>query len=160
MASDSSGPDWFEVYNSSAAPVALSGLKLTNGTAVTTLPALSFIAGHGFERFVADRDLSAGANHVDFKLSSSGETITLVDAANTSIDSVSFGPQTTNISEGRLPDGSATVVAFPGSPTPEEPNAHAITDVVINTLAPDVWLANTTNASDRRRWLVAERQHR
>ncbi|MGI8602442.1 MAG: lamin tail domain-containing protein [Verrucomicrobiales bacterium] len=144
MASDSNGPDWFEVYNTSATPVALGGLKLGNGTATTALPALSFIAGHGFQKFIADRDPGADANHVNFRLSSSGETITLTDAADVAIDTVTFGSQTTDVSQGRLADGTANIISFPGNATPEEPNAKAVTGLVINALAPDVWLLNTT----------------
>jgi len=126
MASLASGDDWFEVYNADPLPVALDGLYLTDDLASRTntrIRALSFVGPKGFLRFVADENLDQGANHADFRLSATGESIFLISANGSSvIDSVTFGPQTTGVSQGRLPDGSATIVSFPNSPSPEESN--------------------------------------
>ena len=81
----------------------------------------------------------------NFKLSSAGETISLSDATGGVVDSITFGPQTTDVSQGRLPDGAAATVFFPGSPTPGEANAQRIAEVVIDALVPDIWLLNPTS---------------
>lgn len=126
MASLASGDDWFELYNPGMLPVALDGLYLTDSLASPTntrLAALSFIAPKGFLKIVADENPDQGASHVDFRLSATGDSIYLVAANGSSvIDSVTFGPQTTDVSQGRLPDGSATIVSFPASPSPEASN--------------------------------------
>ena len=44
LASDASGPDWFEIHNSGPSPVVMSGLVLGNGITSTAIPALSFIS--------------------------------------------------------------------------------------------------------------------
>jgi len=60
--------------------------------------------------------------HTNFKLSAGGEFIALVDADGvTVIDSISFGPQTTDISFGRFPDGANNWSSF--YPTPGNPNS-------------------------------------
>src|SRR5207249_9378704 len=78
MADPASGDDWFEVYNSGARPVSLGGLFFTDDlTKKTVSPVrpLSFIGtgAHGFLRLQADGNADAGADHVNFKLSRSGD---------------------------------------------------------------------------------------
>ena len=130
MASPSSGDDWFELYNSGTQPVSLGGLYLTDTSANKTnslIPAFSFL-GTGVNAYVriwADDNPQNGANHASFKLSGSGEAIGLYSSPQTSgvqIDYIPFGQQTADVSQGRLPDGSANIVSFPGNPTPGDAN--------------------------------------
>lgn len=139
MASPASGDDWFEIYNPDSNPVALAGLYLSDTPstpAITQIPVLSFIAGKGFTRFYADGS-TAGGNHCNFKLSGSGENL-VITASNgaATIDTVTFGAQTTNVSQGRLPDGLASIVLFPGTPSPAKSN-YALAPVVINEAMPN-----------------------
>lgn len=131
-------PDWFEVYNPDPLPVALGGLVLTDQIAVPAtnqaITDLSFVDGRGFVQFIADDELTP-ADNVNFKLSStSGDRIFLYQADRTTlIDSVEFGPQTLNISQGRLPDGSSTIVSFRlDQPTPAASNFLPLPSIVIN----------------------------
>src|SRR5439155_586855 len=48
------------------------------------------------------------------------------------IDPVPVGPQVVGVSQGRLPDGAATIVSFPKSASPEDPNYLPLQSVVIN----------------------------
>ncbi|MBI3867855.1 MAG: lamin tail domain-containing protein [Verrucomicrobia bacterium] len=171
MASASDGPDWFEIYNTGAQPTLLSGLFLSDtadAPANTRIAPLSFIAGGGFRQMIADGSTNQGPRHVGFKLSGSGESVVLSDSTLKIIDAISFGPQTVDVSQGRLPDGSATIVSFPGSNTPEAPNARALGEVVINELLanpiPDqgqfIELANTTSAAqDVSGWWISDDIH-
>jgi hypothetical protein len=59
--------------------------------------------------------------HVSFKLSKSGEAIGLFAADGSTIDAITFGPQTSDVSEGRLPDGGPGIYSMT-IPTPREPN--------------------------------------
>jgi len=157
MASATDGPDWFELYNSAALPVSLGGLYLSDSTANATntrIPALSFLGPHAFRRFIADDDAAKSARHVGFKLRASGDSIFLKDSNRTQLDRVDFGAQTVNISQGRLPDGSGAVVAFPGSASPDAANYLQLPNVVISEvlthslppLRDEIELHNTSDA--------------
>lgn len=141
MANATPFPDWFEIYNTTNLPVALGGLVFTDlpipSPPNRSVPPLSFIVGAGFIQFFADDLATTEADHVDFRLSStSGETLTLYAAdRTTALEQVTFGPQTLNISEGRLPDGGTNFVLFPiNEATPGASNLSAVTNVVVNEL--------------------------
>lgn len=136
MASSSTGNDWFELYNSDSLPVALGGLSLSDDPTQPTkslIPALSFIAARGFQLFWADGNAYLGADHVNFKLSASGESIGLYSGT-TVLDRVTFGQQQTDVSMGRLPDGSTTIVSFTRTASPGESNYMLLTNMVVNEI--------------------------
>lgn len=131
------GSDWFEIYNGGANAVALGGLYLSDSLASPSLtqfeiPALSFIAGHGFARFVADGDPDAGRHHVNFNLDGQGEALRIFSAESGVIDAVSFGGQPANVSSGCLPDGSGEIVDFSEGGTPGGSNFRPHPAVVIS----------------------------
>ena len=135
MASPSVGEDWFELHNPDALPVDLSGAFFTDNAAepqASPVPDLSFLAGEGFLQFWADDLPDDGADHVAFKLSANGETLRLASKTLVPIDSVTFGTQTPDVSEGRLPDGGNQVVKFPDTITPARSNYLPSGKVVIN----------------------------
>ncbi len=140
MADPVSGGDWFELYNPDPNPVALGGLFLSNSIKKdpykSPMPALTFIGSgvQGYQKFVADNDPASGANHVSFKLSKDGDSLGLFPSVGLAIDALSFGPQATGISEGRLPDGSATWVRFADISSPGKSNFLPLTNVVINEI--------------------------
>jgi hypothetical protein len=115
------GSDWIELYNRSTnAPVPLQGIYLGNGTTIFRITSLSFVPAGGFVQLLADE--SPGAGHLDFKLPGSGGVIVLYDQSGEERDRVSYGSQAQGVSQGRLPDGSATVVSFPASASPAASN--------------------------------------
>ena len=107
-------PDWFELYNPSTLPVNLSGLFLTDDVGKLTqyeIPSGVIIPAQGYLVFYADGEPEQGPFHTNFRLSSDGEMVILVDTATRNyqvIDSVSFDAQAPDISVGRLPNGSGT----------------------------------------------------
>lgn len=117
--------DFVEVYNRGDLPVALDGLQLCDAT---TQPdrfqffPLSFIGAHGHARFIADGNPGQGADHLSFKLAAESGLIHLSDATGRTLDVVVYGPQRTDASQGRSPDGADIMVEF-GTPTPAGPNA-------------------------------------
>jgi len=134
MAAPATGDDWFELCNPAASPVSLGGLFFSDSLVNRTesrIPELSFIGAgaQGFQEFKADGNGSKGADHVSFKLSSTGETIALFMAGGTVIDSITFGspsvPQQPDVSQGRYLDASPKVMSFHGSPTPGRSNSLA-----------------------------------
>lgn len=114
-------PDWVELFNrSSSAPVALRGVYLGAGGSIFQIRSLSFLEPGGFVQLFADEE--GGANHVDFKLAAAGSNLSLYDSATTLIESVNYGVQPEAVTQGRLPNGSATIVNFPGSASPGASN--------------------------------------
>lgn len=110
--------DWVELYNGSPVTVDLSGMYLTDDLSSPQKyqipPGVTIPAG-GYLVFWTDDDVSQGPLHTNFKLSVSGESIGLYDSdalGNMPINTLTFGPQTTDISQGRCPDGSDTWVFF------------------------------------------------
>jgi hypothetical protein len=138
MAAPASGSDWFEIHNPNTLPVDLSGLHLTDDLVdrlkYVPFPPRSYLAAglSGYLRIVADNLAVADPDHVDFALSKDGESLGIVDPSGTIIDQYTFGSQQNGVSQGRLPDGSANIVSFPGTASPEESNYLLIPNVVIN----------------------------
>jgi len=142
MAGPITGEDWFEVYNGDSAPVSFAGLAFTDDFGTpnkSPVRPLSFIGlgVHAYVRFWADKSLGAGANHVDFKLSKSGSDLGIGTVAGDLLDALHFGVQSSDISEGRLPDGGATIVSLP-TPSPGLPNSIGTSDTDGDGL-PDSW---------------------
>ncbi len=139
MANPSSGQDYFEVFNPNPQPVDLSRFYLTDTLANRIkhqLPALSYlgVGEDAYQEFVADSLPTSGADHVNFSLAAGGEALGLTHSNLTAIDSISFGPQSAGVSQGRLPDGAAGVVNFPTTPTPGNGNFLPLGNVAINEL--------------------------
>jgi len=137
MANPATGDDYFELFNPNPQPVDISRFYLTDSLTARTkhpLPALSFIGvgQNGFQLFIADGNTTAGADHVNFSLRAQGEDLGLTSAGNVAIDGFSFGAQASGVSAGRLPDGAATIVNFPATPTPGESNFLPLDNVVVN----------------------------
>jgi len=132
-----SGDDWFELFNRDSLPASLSGLFLTDdlslaGLSNTPIAALSFIGGNDWVQWIADGNPGQGRDHARFDLDAEGDSIRLYGSDFTIIDSISFGAQLENVSQGRLPDGGTNVVSFPTTPTPEASNYLPLPDIVIN----------------------------
>ena len=148
----SHGNDWFELYNAASSPVALTGLWLSNLPGipeVTQIPPLSFVAGHGFTVFTAD-GTTAGGNHCNFKLGAGGTSIVLTATDGlTPIDLVTFGAQQVDVTQGRLPDGGATIVSFPLTASPAAsnwlPGPVVINEALTNPGAPFVYAIELLN---------------
>jgi hypothetical protein len=137
MAEPEGGSDWFELCNTADQPVPLDGLFLTDTLADTTqspIPPLSFIGTGAYAclRFVADGSPGSGADHTSFSLKKSGEALGLFSASGVMIDGITFGAQTTGVSQGRFPDGKDTIVSFSGTSSPAESNFLPLTNALIN----------------------------
>jgi hypothetical protein len=161
VAPGSGRQDWFELHNPGGSAVDLSGYFLTDSLTDKTkwaIPASTTIPAHGHLLVWADNHPalnSPGAElHANFALSKNGEAIGLYGAGGVLIDAVTFGAQTTDVSEGRFPDGSATIRAFVTS-TPRaenlvvQPNVPPTLDALGNqVLAEGTLLTFSATASD------------
>ena len=140
--------DWFELFNPSSLPADLTGYYLTDNLSNRfqfQIPAGYIVPTNGFLLVWADNKPSANSTnspylHVSFKLDKSGEAIGLFAPDGTAIDAVVFGAQTSNISEGRYPDGGALRLFMP-TPSPNQPNvlppATSVPTVTAFTLLAD-----------------------
>jgi hypothetical protein len=136
--------DWFELYNPGTNAVDLGGYYLT-GNLTNKTKFLIPNNGHylvppgGY--FLVWADNNSGQNnpsrpelHVNFKLSKAGEAIGLFTSDGMAIDAVTFGAQTTDISEGRFPNGAANRFFMP-TPTPGAANIIPNTAPVLTTIS-------------------------
>ncbi len=131
--------DWFELFNRDVLPVNLGGCVLTDDPSLAgqtnhTIRPLSFVAGGGWLRWVADGNPDEGPDHVPFRLNVLGETLRLYRANFGVVDSVDFGALRPGVAQGRFPDGEAVLVEFPETASPGGPNWLPLGGVVINEL--------------------------
>jgi len=127
---DGNFDDWLELFNPNDFAADLAGYSLadslTNAAARWTMPAGATIPAKGFLLVWADDDTEQnGTNsadlHADFRLGQTGESIGLFAPNGSLVDSVTFGAQTNDLSQGRWPDGGANVYFMP-TPTPRTAN--------------------------------------
>jgi spore coat protein CotH len=119
--------DWIELHNISDHDVDLTGCYLSdepNNPRKWAFPAGTVVPTDGYLIVWADEDGSATPGlHASFKLSADGEEIFLSDTDanfNAILDSVSFGPQSTDRSYGRTADDADVWAVM--DPTPDQPN--------------------------------------
>ncbi len=125
--------DWFELYNAGPTRADLSGYYLTD--TLTQPDQFKIPKGYGIApggRLLVWADNLPALNapdvpdlHVNFQLSAKGEAIGLFAPDGTPVDTVTFGPQTPDVSEGRSPDGGPTLL-FQTQPTPGTANVASL----------------------------------
>jgi hypothetical protein len=122
--------DWFELFNAGPTAVDLSGFTLTDDLGDPnqwTIPNGTTIPAGGYLLVWADQETGqAGASgsdlHANFRLGLEGDNIGLFAPNSDLIDSVTFGPQTNDVSQGRWPDGNSGVFQFMTNSTPRAAN--------------------------------------
>lgn len=119
--------DWIELRNLTGSTVNLTGLFLTDEPANPRkwpFPSGTTIAANGYLLVWADEDgLATPGLHASFKLSASGEQIYLVDTDannNQVLDSITFGVQATDVSDGRTAANADVWSTM--TPTPDAAN--------------------------------------
>lgn len=112
--------DYIEIYNRSGNTIYLGDKYLSDefsNPSKWRLPDVN-LQGHSYFLIWADNETGEGDDHCDFKLSSDGEQLGLFAGVQdyfSVIDTITFGPQSADISFGRLPNGSGdfTLLDFP-----------------------------------------------
>lgn len=115
-------PDWVEIFNPTNAPISMSGYFLTDDLNENDKWAFpdTTIEAEGFLLVWADDDEKEGPMHASFNLSKDGEDLGLYKRNGenfTVVNSLTFGPQTTDVSYARDGDGDGSFV-FREEPTP------------------------------------------
>jgi hypothetical protein len=105
-------PDWIELYNSSNSAINLNGYTATDKIDIPnlwTFPNISIPANSYL--IIAANGENTGLQ-TNFSLSAGGEEIAIFNNQGVLIDHVVFGPQTTDVSYGRITDGATEFVYF------------------------------------------------
>jgi hypothetical protein len=143
--------DFVELYNPQPWPVALGGLYISDNPLSWPnrhpISGQSYLPAFGFQRFFADGNAAQGADHLNFQLESQQGFIGLFQADLTPIDVVAYGSQRPDISQGRSPNGSATIVFF-DQPTPGAPNPLAVTTPTGGALVINEVLASNASLAE------------
>ena len=123
---DGSYEDWVELYNTSSTAINLQGYGLSDLSTNPfqwVFPEYWMEPGEHLLIWCSDKNRT-DVNfplHTNFKISSSGETITLTNSSGVTVDSYPAVVIPQNYTYGRQTDGSPTLVIFP-EPTPGESN--------------------------------------
>lgn len=118
--------DWIEITNISGSMIGLKGRYLTDNLSRPNkwaLPDTTLPPG-GMLLIWADDQAGQGRFHAPYKLDKAGEAVGIFDSTAGGfvvMDSVTYGPQETDISWGRHPDGRGAFTAM-HQPTPGLPN--------------------------------------
>lgn len=133
---DGDRQDWVELYNGTAAAVNLAGYGLSDDATLPfkwVFPAQVMAPGSYLliycsdkNRIVVDQPL-----HTNFKISSAGETITLTSAASLTVDQVPATAIPSDISFGRMPNGTGPFLFF-SAITPGAQNGTTAYNEILN----------------------------
>ncbi len=126
---DASGafPDWIELFNTSSTDVPMGSYAISDAAGQPLKHLLSddlVIPAGGYLMLFADGDVDQGPNHLSFRLRVNGEDLVLSRLVNSSaeiVDIHQYGEQLTDISEGRLPNGTGAFTEL-GTASPEAAN--------------------------------------
>ena len=119
-------PDWIELYNGGELAINLVGYVISDGDNSYTFSEKILEVGTHLLVFASDKDAIIGNEiHLNFKLSSEGETLTLFNPAGMEIDNISFPEIEEDISYGRQEDGADDWQFF-SVPTPATNNGEGL----------------------------------
>ena len=110
--------DWVEIYNAGSSSVWLGDKYLSDDYLTPNkwqMPDMEIHPGE-FKLFWCDGETWEGLNHTGFKLDADGEEIGIFDSetnAFAQIDFVEFGIQQSNVSIGRIPNGTGAIAVLP-----------------------------------------------
>ena len=129
LANPSAGEDdWLELKNLDATkPIVLTELIVEKSGEPYRISAPSAIAASSWVRLYCN----TGAKRADailLQLPATGATLTLKTSVNTVIHTLTYAAQTSNVSQGLLPDGTGTTTTL-GYPSPGAANHLALTNV-------------------------------
>lgn len=110
--------DWIELYNPTSNTIRLVGMYLSDDVSNYTkwdFPDTVTIAPNSYIAVWCDDDTDQPGLHANFKLSASGETITLAYDDTQALEQYTYGNQTTDVSMGRCANGVGGFIQMPTS---------------------------------------------
>jgi hypothetical protein len=113
--------DYIELYNPEPYPIELGGYALSDEPFdipfMSVMAPLTFLDARGFLLLTADGDSAAGPDHLSFRLSAVQEHVAVVNPHGELLDQVFYFPQTADVSQGLVTDGTEPYV-FMDLPSP------------------------------------------
>lgn len=109
---DGDASDWIELYNNTSQVIPLEGFSISDGNEEWIFPQVDLIPNDFLMLFASAKNRNSGEIHLNFKISSSGETLTLRNASQSVIDELDPVPVVTDHSYGRANDGSEVLGEF------------------------------------------------
>lgn len=138
---DGKPEDWFELYNASGTAIDLGGYYLTDDITDTNkfvIPGGTVVGPWSFRVIWADNDDEDNGPgidlHVNFGLGRTGDAIHIYSPGGSLVDSVTFGLQRTDVSQGRWPDSGTMICDMQGA-TPGSSNIALLVTSVRNTVS-------------------------
>ena len=130
---DGAASDWIELYNPTAAPIAIGGYQLTDGAVTWTFPPATIGAQQFLLVFASGKNRVTSPLHTNFKLDSAGEYLALKDAGGNVIGEFApaFPGQRANYSYGRNAAGGS---GYFFTPTPGTANGPSFSGFVADTV--------------------------
>ncbi len=124
--------DWIEIYNSGAKDIDLTGYIISDSNSSWVFPSGVVPTKGHLLVWASDKNKVAkdGQLHAYFKLSASGETITLRTPYGRTVDTVIVGALKDDESFGRKTDASTEWVVF-SKPTPSKENVYSSETVAV-----------------------------
>lgn len=105
--------DWIELYNRGTDPVDISAYHITDETfdlSKFDIPNGTIMPPNSYLILWADEDGIQGNLHCNFKLSSTGESLMLLNGNYEVLDEVNFSTQTLDMGYARIPNGTGNFV--------------------------------------------------
>jgi CotH kinase protein/Lamin Tail Domain/Secretion system C-terminal sorting domain len=124
--------DWIELYNLTDQPINLGGYALSDDVAKPTkwlIPSGTVIEAKNYLVVWADEDSTDGPLHANFKLSASGESLTLINANLQLLDTLNFGQQIVDKGYARVPNGTGKFKIQAATYKANNNTASAVTDL-------------------------------
>ncbi len=122
--------DWLELANTSSTdPVDLTGLIVERNGEAFRILSPSAVAAAAEARFFCNSG-SARGDAILLNLPATGATLSLRAADNTLLDTITYGPQTSDVSQGRLPNGTGPITTLV-YPSPNADNHAALTNTPV-----------------------------
>lgn len=117
MDEDGSYQDWIELYNNGATTENLSGYGLSDDATILykwTFPSVSIAPGEYLLVWASDKNRTVVGSplHTNFKLAMAGNAVLLTNPSGITVDTVPSVPMQSDISYGRLPNGTGAFVFF------------------------------------------------
>ncbi len=164
--------DWIELYNPGDQSILINGLYLTDDYTQPTKhkigardPIPIQIESGEYKVLWTDEKVELGADHLDFRLASTGEQVGIGAEINGEfvwLDTLMFPALESNTSYGREEDAGAEKVIFTKYPTPGASNRPDLDTTDIPTNIPFVLYQNAPNpfrTTTEIRFDVADKQH-